>query len=187
MGLSDFMAQTEAQSNIVTFGRDRQVASPLTINITENGEYNVALYAKAVVDVQGGTGSNHKETVTGTCDSLALPEGFADLMATGDASAIVTINLGLLDPEMGDTPIVLQALGNSAFATLGQIGEDAATSTVFSIIWNIEPGESYGAVDYARALMGGNVQDVTMMASFVPYSLALYYHTMPEEAEPEEP
>lgn len=187
MGLSDFMASAEAQSNIVTFGRDRQVASPLTIEITENGEYNVAPYAKAIVDVQGGTGSNHKETVTGTCNSLALPEGFADLMATGDASAIVTINLGLLDPDMGETPIVLQAMGDIAMATLGQIGEDVATSTVFSILWNIEPGESYGAVENAGALIGGNVQDVTAMASLVPYKLDLYYHTMPAETEPEEP
>lgn len=176
MGLSDFMAQSEAQSNIVTFGRDRQVANPLTIEITENGEYNVSLYTKAVVDVPGTV--NTKEVLTGTANKLEIPAETLAELQSNDANAFIEIDMSSL--PLGISSISGPVYFPGSYYTLTYLGTSDGTlanAQGYDVRWSTTDG----SVGSAYALMGGNLTDMSTYMSMFPYQLTIYHHPMPEE------
>lgn len=177
MGLSDFMASAEAQSNIVTFGRDRQVANPLTINITENGEYNVAPYAKAIVNVEGY--KNYKETFTGKANNLNIDDAFSVDLASGNVSAYIEIDTSPLQMGINKVTAWLYSNGGSnVYLLAGFVQTTLEASSVINVSW------VHGSPSYARALMAGNVVDMSAYLSMLDYTMTVYHHTMPEDEEP---
>lgn len=173
MGLSDFMAQTEAQSKIVTFGRDLQTYRPTTLEITENGEYDVRYYAKVDVNVEGNP--NHKETLTGTCNSFVLPEGFATDMEAGDASMSLIIDATTIG--FGEIPVAVQSISGQLQASFSAISSTLEESVCVMALWDTD-----GSLLTFNAIMGGMVVDLSSSASTIGYTATLYYHKMPDEA-----
>lgn len=177
MGLSDFMAQTEAQSNIVTFGRDLQTVTPTTLEITENGEYDVRYYAKVDVNVEGNP--NYKEVLTGKANELEISEETAQELLNGDANAEIVIDTSPL--QMGITSIEgpLLCVNSIAYTMMfADLKETVAECNCYQIGWAISDGTAYAA----RGLMGGNILDMTAYLSLLDYTLTIYHHKMPEEA-----
>lgn len=175
MGLSDFMAQTEAQSNIVTFGRDLQTVTPTTLEITENGEYDVRYYAKVDVNVEGNP--NYKEVLTGTANKLELPDGLNVDIGAGDATAYLSLDLSALSLPNIYGPLWI----NGGAYALAQFwaGASLANCLGFDIEWAVADGTAQSA----KALMAGNLTDMSAYLAAIPYELTVYHHKMPEDED----
>lgn len=171
------LGQTEAETRIVKFGRDRQ--NPTTITITENGEYDVRDYFRAVVNVQGGGGGgdnpNTKEIVTGYCSSIPITEELLSEIASGDASALITIDLSALGQGEFTFPLVPQT--GFALASVAALGSSVAESMALYVTW-----QSDGSLSDAKVLTMGNIMDLSAFFGNYEYSMVIYHHPMPEEA-----
>lgn len=177
MGLSDFMASADAQSNVVTFGRDMSMAEPTTMTITENGTYDVRKKATVIVDIDANP--NYKEVLTGTANKLEAPDGLANDIGNGDATAYIKLDVSALGLPVSSLQGPLQASGSSSKYVFSQFvaGANLAASLGFDIEWS----KSDGTGQSAKGLMGGNLTDMSAYLAAVPYELTIYHHKMPEE------
>ena len=168
------ISNTEAEPNIVKFGRDRS-PNTTTLQITENGEYDVRNYLKADVNVEGNP--NYKETLTGTANALQISEETATELSSGeDASAFIMIDTSAL--QMGIPYISGPLIKNGIYwcMTYAEVKSTVAECNCYDIRWSILDG----SISSAKGLMGGNILDMSPYMSLLPYVLKIYHHKMPE-------
>lgn len=173
------ISNTEADTNIVKFGRDRSGNNPSTLEITQNGEYDVRYYAK--VDVNVDANPNYKEVLTGKANKIELPEGFLTELNAGDANAEIVIDTSPL--QMGinriDGPI-FNAGDELVLSYFNAAGGSVATAVGFEVRWD----EINGECTRSNGMMAGNLIDISAYMSLLDYTLTIYHHRMPEDEEP---
>lgn len=173
-----FIANTEADQMIKTFGRDRS-PNTTTLQITENGEYDVRAYVKAIVNVEQGS-TNTREILTGKANQLQLSaETIAALQTastTGDIDAFIMIDTSPLqmgiDSIAGPLWYTPQGLSLMYF----EAGEDVASCNAYEVLWDTVDG----AISSAAALMGGSLVALTPYMSLLDCYLWINHHPMSE-------